>query len=64
MVADGLRTSFAEPVAPGKDVTIKLNAAAPKHPGTYTLQVSLVKEQVAWFDSKQVKPLELTLSVK
>lgn len=64
VVFDGLRTWFSEPVAPGKDVAIKLEAVAPTQPGTYTLQVSLVQEYVAWFDGKEVKPLELTLNVK
>jgi hypothetical protein len=64
VLQDGVRTPFAEVVAPNKEVTVKMNAEAPKKPGTYIMQVSLVQETVAWFESKNVKPLELTVTVK
>jgi hypothetical protein len=64
LVRDGLRTQFATPVAAGSEVKINLNAQAPKESGTYIMQVSLVQEGVAWFENKQVKPLELTFQVE
>lgn len=64
LVRDGLRTPFATPVAAGSEVKINLNAQAPKEAGTYIMQVSLVQEGVAWFEDRQVRPLELTIQVE
>ena len=64
LLVDGNRTAFATPVAPNAEATIKLAVAAPKAPGDYILQVSLVQEGVSWFESKDVKPLELNIKVK
>ena len=64
LIRDGLRTPFATPVVAGSEVKINLNAQAPKEKGTYIMQVSLVQEGVAWFENKQVKPLELTIHVE
>ncbi|MNR64356.1 hypothetical protein D3C85_1869820 [compost metagenome] len=61
---DGLRTPFAQPVNPGSEVKLDLGAQAPKDKGTYIMQVNLVQESVAWFDTKQVKPLSLTIHVE
>lgn len=64
VVLDGNRTWFADPVKPGSEATIQLAVVAPKAPGNYTLQVSLVQEGKGWFESKSVQPLEVSVKVK
>lgn len=64
LLVDGNRTSFSAPVKPESEVSIQLGAAAPTAPGNYILQVSLVQENISWFDSKDVKPLEINVKVK
>lgn len=64
LLIDGNRTAFTAPVEPNAEAKVQLAVAAPKAPGNYILQVSLVQEGVGWFDFKDVKPLELTISVK
>lgn len=64
LVNDGLRTGFGKPIAPGEEVAVQLTAQAPKAPGTYIMQVSLVHEGVVWFEGKKVAPLELNIQVE
>lgn len=64
LLVDGNRTAFTAPVAPNSEETIQLGVAAPTAQGNYFLQVSLVQEGVSWFESKDVKPLELSIKVK
>jgi len=46
---DGLRTSFAEPVAPGERVIVQAKLRGPEAPGEYRLQWELVREHERWF---------------
>jgi len=64
VVQDGDRTLFAEPLKPGSQVTMQLKVEAPKAAGTYVLQAGLLQEGVAWFETKNVKPLEISVKVK
>ncbi|MEB2646808.1 hypothetical protein WH299_01935 [Pseudomonas sp. MYb541] len=64
LLLDGNRTPFAQPVKPDSEVAVQLGVVAPKAPGNYILQVSLVKEGAGWFEAKNVKPLELAVKVK
>jgi FkbM family methyltransferase len=48
--ADGLRTTFARPVAPGESVTLELAVEMPPEPGDYLFEFCLVQESYAWFD--------------
>jgi hypothetical protein len=47
---DGLRTTFARPVAPGESVTLELAVEMPPEPGEYLFEFCLVQESYAWFD--------------
>lgn len=64
LLLDGKRTYFSEPIKPGAETAVQLVVLAPKAPGNYVLQVSLVQEGVSWFESENVKPLELSVKVK
>ncbi|MCA9661139.1 MAG: hypothetical protein KC486_22550, partial [Myxococcales bacterium] len=46
---DGLRTRFADVVAPGEIVTVDATLEAPERPGAYLLQWEPVREQVGWY---------------
>lgn len=56
---DGLRTTFAAPVAPGASITLSLDVAMPPDPGEYIFEFCLVQEAYAWFDQ-----LDPTLAVR
>ncbi len=63
IVADGVRTSLPQDLAPGGSVRIKMNIAAPARPGRYSINVTLVQEGVAWFDEKDGAALALPVIV-
>lgn len=49
-VYDGERTSLVPELPAGAERVYDLSVIAPPSPGEHTLQVTLVQEQVAWFD--------------
>jgi len=52
LVWDGRRTELPLPVAPGQRVAVRQEILAPAEPGTYTLELDPVFEQVAWFSDR------------
>ena len=52
--ADGLRTAFARPLAPGRRATVEMRVRMPEEVGEYVLVCALVQEGFAWFD--QLRP--------
>ena len=48
-VADGLRTALPVDLSPSEEVIVALQVHTPPRPGRYSLVVSLVQEQNAWF---------------
>jgi hypothetical protein len=53
---DGLRTSFATPVAPGESVVMNARVRAPNYPGHYTLIWDVVQEHRTWLSLEGVFP--------
>jgi hypothetical protein len=49
-VAEGKRTLLPNDLPAGATVQVAQRVAAPAHPGTYRLRLTLVQENVAWFD--------------
>ncbi len=49
---DGLRTGLRETVASQAAAEVRQKVEAPTTPGTYTLAVDLVREQIAWFSDR------------
>jgi len=43
---------------------LKASVKAPDAPGSYTLQFTMVQENVAWFDKKGAKTLDIPIIVK
>lgn len=64
LLRDGVRTPFAQDIAPGKEVLVNANVIAPKEKGIYLLRVNMVQEGIAWFSDRKVKPLDLTVVVE
>lgn len=44
------RTPLPKPLAPGRSVTCRAELVAPRWPGRYQVRVTLVQEEVRWFD--------------
>ena len=51
-------------VAPGQSFAIVIPCPAPLVPGTYTIKIDLVDQQVCWFEEKGSQPLLLSLEVE
>lgn len=57
-VYDGERTPLPRSeIKPGQTVSCVANIKTPDEPGKYQLIITLVQEQVAWFEDKGLKPL-------
>ncbi|HLM55997.1 MAG TPA: methyltransferase domain-containing protein [Pyrinomonadaceae bacterium] len=51
-------------VAPGETVGIKIEYAAPRRPGAYTLKLDLVNQHVCWFESHGTEPFVFQFEVE
>ena len=49
VVADGLRTAFAAPVAPGEEVEVEARLLGPADAGPWVVEWGMVREQVRWY---------------
>jgi acetolactate synthase I/II/III large subunit len=49
-VIEGVRTPLPEPLPPGDERVCRFSLRTPQTPGRYRLIVTLVQEDVAWFD--------------
>ncbi|HEX4912660.1 MAG TPA: O-antigen ligase family protein [Vicinamibacterales bacterium] len=56
LLYDGLRTPFAQPVAPGDDVQLQARVRAPGYPGSYVLVWDVVQEHRTWLSLEGVYP--------
>jgi len=63
IVLDGIRTPLPNDLAPGSSVNLQARIQAPDQPGSYTLQLTVVQEQVAWFENKGAKTLTMPVTV-
>ncbi|HYY96642.1 MAG TPA: methyltransferase domain-containing protein [Pyrinomonadaceae bacterium] len=50
-------------VAPGETIKLKIEYAAPRRAGTYTLKVDLVDQHVCWFEQRGSEPLTVRFDV-
>jgi hypothetical protein len=48
---EGTRTPLPEAIPPGGEPRCRFSVRAPAEPGEYELVVTLVQEEVAWFDA-------------
>jgi O-Antigen ligase len=63
VIFDGLRTPFAQPVAPGERVIVNARVRAPSYPGTYVLIWDVVQEHRTWLSLEGVYPGRSVASV-
>jgi len=63
VVFEGLRTPLPKDLKPGESVNLNAAIQAPANPGKYTLEVTLVQEQVAWFPENKGAKLVLPVTV-
>jgi hypothetical protein len=64
VVWDGTRSGLPHDIAPGETFTANdIHVTAPKEPGSYQLQLTLVHDPVAWFDQKGAAPLAVPVKV-
>ena len=64
VIYDGLRTPFAQAVAPGEDVELRARVRAPGYPGTYLLVWDVVQEHRTWLSLEGVFPGRTTVTVE
>lgn len=62
-VFNGLRSVLPRDLSPGEAIETQIQIAAPVASGQYILQLTLVKEDVAWFEKQKFQPLELPVEV-
>jgi len=59
VVFDGKRSMLPQDsVAPGEEVTFKMQISSPPNKGKYILQIDLVQEGITWFSYQGVPPIE------
>lgn len=52
-LAEGRRTPLPMDLQPGAEVEVQQTIRAPEQPGTYVLELDLVRERVSWFSRRQ-----------
>jgi SAM-dependent methyltransferase len=63
VVYDGDRVQLPDRVAAGEELEVRLVCYPPKKPGSYTLELDVVQEGVAWFADRGSPLLELPVDV-
>jgi GT2 family glycosyltransferase len=61
---EGERTRLPDDLEPQKSANTEMRIFAPFDAGTYTLELTLVQEGVAWFDQKGSAPLRIPMRVE
>lgn len=63
VVRDDGRSPLTFAVLPGQTADLQLLITAPTQPGTYTLEIDMLQEGVAWFGARGGTPLRLRISI-
>jgi hypothetical protein len=63
VVRDGVRTELPQDLAPGEAVALAATLQAPAEAGEYVLRLTMVQEQVAWFENQGGQPLDMPVTV-
>ena len=64
VVLDDGRSPLTFAVLPGKTADLELLITAPTRPGTYTLEIDMVQEGVAWFGGRGGTPVRVRITVQ
>lgn len=62
-IKEGERTRLPTALAPDETTSLTAQIVTPDRPGDYILQLTLVQENVAWFDQKGAEPLALPITI-
>lgn len=54
---------FPKNLGPDESISLQIPLSAPARKGKYVLRVTMVQEDVAYFDKKGAKPLDMTIIV-
>jgi hypothetical protein len=60
---DGERTGLPQVVAPAEEIFLRAIVQAPAQPGRFILRLTMLQENVAWFDARGAKPLDIPVVV-
>jgi hypothetical protein len=63
IVYEGIRTPLGDDLLPGGSATINAAIQAPAQPGNFTLRLTMLEDQVVWFDERGAVPLDLLVTV-
>ena len=64
VVAEGRRSPLGRDLPPGAGTVVRQTIRAPDEPGTYRLELDLVRERVSWFSQKRrVEPCRAEIEV-
>jgi hypothetical protein len=63
LVSEGTRTALPKDLAPGESVVLNALVQTPPSAGNFTLRLTMVKEDVAWFDERGARTLDLPVTV-
>jgi hypothetical protein len=58
------RVDLTEPLAPGQATTLQIPVITPAMAGDYDLQLDLVQERVAWFESRGARRFQVPMRVE
>jgi uncharacterized protein YcfL len=64
VIYDGERTILPRDINPGEAVELQAVVKSPDQKGVYILHLTLVQEQVAWFDDKGGEAVDIQVSIK
>jgi glycosyltransferase involved in cell wall biosynthesis len=64
LIREGHRSSLPHDVRPRTSVTIPMTIIPPTEPGSYQLEVELLREGVAWFSELGISPLKINVEVE
>jgi len=64
IVQEGARSELPKDLAPGSQTPLEVLVVAPGQPGLYRLQLTLVQEEFAWFETQGGKPLTQRVEVE
>jgi hypothetical protein len=59
----GERTGLPRVLGPEEEISVRMVVYTPGKPGRYTLRLTLVQENVAWFEDRGVQPLDIPVLV-
>jgi hypothetical protein len=60
---DGERTGLPHVLAPAEEISLRAIVQAPPQPGRFILRLTMLQENVAWFDARGGEPLDIPVVV-